>query len=536
MEPHRFRAPKADGSLLAEPALGEAGSVLAANALQLGRWDHDFQGRRSGRLRAMARKEILDRANSHLSRFGQTADPAPPGRSPVIVTGHQPELFHAGVWIKNFAVAALAKNLGGSALNLIVDNDVPKSAGIRVPARADGRLRAEVVAFDEWAGEVPYEDWHVQREDQFSTFGGRALQALDGLVPDPILADLWPGAIEAASVTDRVGLRFSKARRDVERSFGVANAELPLSEVCETEAFRWFACHLLAQLPRFRSVHNAALARYRALYGIRSKNHPVPRLDREGEWVESPFWAWRESNPRRRPLMARQGAETLDLRIAGEDDILGRLRLTPDREACCAVEDLAEIASRGIRVRTRALTTTMFARLLLGDLFLHGIGGAKYDELGDELFRGFFGIDPPRYLTLSLTLWLGLDVDASAAEARKALDRRIRDLRFNPDRALAGSADPQVRSWIDAKARAIAGPVESRGRRVGRFREIRRLNQALFSHLDEARRELEGRRVEVDRRLRENAIATSREWSFAIHSRRGWSSALARIFPPGRPL
>ncbi len=51
----------------------------------------------------------------------------------MIVTGHQPELFHPGVWIKNFAIASIARQTGGAALNLIVDNDIPKSSSIAVP-------------------------------------------------------------------------------------------------------------------------------------------------------------------------------------------------------------------------------------------------------------------------------------------------------------------------------------------------------------------------------------------------------------------
>ena len=109
--------------------------------------------------------------------------------------------------------------------------------------------------------------------------------------------------------------------------------------------------------------------------------------------------------------------ETMFLRIAGEDDPLIELPLSPDREACCAVERLHDLATRSIRLRTRALTTTMFCRYLLGDLFIHGIGGAKYDELGDSIARRFFGIEPPEFLTLSMTAWLGLpDQTATSSE------------------------------------------------------------------------------------------------------------------------
>ena len=66
----------------------------------------------------------------------------------------------------------------------------------------------------------------------------------------------------------------------------------------------------------------------------------------------------------------------------------------------------------------------MFCRYLLGDLFIHGIGGAKYDELGDSIARRFFGIEPPEFLTLSLTAWLGLP-DQAATSSELAIVRSI---------------------------------------------------------------------------------------------------------------
>ena len=76
---------------------------------RLAGWDHDFQGRRYSVLRPKARAEALA-GRDPLSRGGR-ARPARrprPRRGPIVVTGHQPELFHPGVWVKNFAVAGLA--------------------------------------------------------------------------------------------------------------------------------------------------------------------------------------------------------------------------------------------------------------------------------------------------------------------------------------------------------------------------------------------------------------------------------------------
>src|SRR5581483_3970497 len=93
MEPRRLRAAKGDGEVLAEPPLGEAARLIAANRDALGRWDHDFQGRRAGRLRAMARSEVLAASRAYLRRFGLDVPATPEPSAPWVVTGHQPELF-----------------------------------------------------------------------------------------------------------------------------------------------------------------------------------------------------------------------------------------------------------------------------------------------------------------------------------------------------------------------------------------------------------------------------------------------------------
>ena len=95
----------------------------------------------------------------------------------------------------------------------------------------------------------------------------------------------------------------------------------------------------------------------------------------------------------------------------------------------------------------------MFCRYLLGDLFIHGIGGAKYDELGDSIARRFFGIEPPGFLTLSLTAWLGLPDQTATPSELATLERALRDLVYNPDRHLSEPLSPQVRNLISDKQR-----------------------------------------------------------------------------------
>ena len=437
--------------------------------------------------------------------------------SPLVVTGHQPELFHPGVWIKNFAAAAIAGEHRGAALNLIVDNDLPKSASIRVPYFVDGFVRSTAVDFDRWGGEIPFEDLRVQEEELFATFAGRVHQVMGNAVDGPVLDEFWPRVLSRRAETGLLGLRFSLARRELEADWGTSNFEVPLGTVCQTEGFYWFVCHLLAWLPEYLQVHNDALTEYRMVHGIRSRNHPVAALVKQGEWLEAPFWIWRRGNPRRRGLLARLRGRDIELRIAGEDEILVELPLARDREACCAVDRLRDLAARSIRLRTRALTTTLFSRFLLGDLFIHGIGGSKYDELGDEIARRFFGIEPPAFLTVSLTLWLGLPLVPSTPQPSD-LQVRLRGLRYNPDRHLPEPYPEELRILIRNKQELIAAPVSSHRERKSRCLAIRACNEAMQPWVRELEAALVEQRSKARWRQQSNRAARSREFSFVLHS------------------
>ncbi len=543
MSPRQLRAPAVDGGLLVDPPADRLPATLADNLARLATWEYDFQGRSALRLREQVRREVLALAQSYLKQHGLLqAHAASAPQAPLVVTGHQPELFHPGVWIKNFAAAGVAAEHHGVALNLIVDNDLPKSASIRVPRVRDGLVGTTQIDYDRWGGETPYEDLRVQDEGLFATFPGRVREFMGDAVAGQVLDDFWPLALARRGETSSLGERFSLARREVEASWGVSNLEVPLSSVCQTDGFSWFVCHLLAQLPRYVQIHNQALEEYRVAHGIRSKNHPVAALQRQGDWLEAPFWVWRRGDVRRRGLLARLRGREIDLRIAGENELLGELPLGPDREACCAVERLRDLSGQSVRLRTRALTTTLFSRFLLGDLFIHGIGGSKYDELGDEIARRFLGIEPPAFLTVSLTQRLGLPEDSTAPDPSD-LVLRIRSLQHNPDRYLHEPYADELRSLIRHKQALIAMPMPTHRERKNRCVAIRACNLAMQPWV----RGLEGDLLEQKRIAelgrRSNRGARSRDYAYILHSveklkrsfRLGVSSIAGPVAPGSPP-
>jgi len=269
----------------------------------------------------------------------------------------------------------------------------------------------------------------------------------------------------------------------------------------------------LANLPRFHDIYNASLAEYRQVNRVRSRSHPVPDLATDGQWLEAPFWIWTSDAPHRQRLFVRSMGDELELTDRG--DIRIRLALSADRDADRAVDQLAAHAAQGIKIRPRALITTMYARLVLSDLFLHGIGGAKYDQLTDLIINNFFGVRPPQFITLSATVLLFEDVTPTLGEELQRKKRLLREFRYHPERHVEPTAEigrliAEKREWIRR--------TPPRGQRFERHRGIQRVNSALQPYLaaEQTRVSREHSRLTVE--LRQQTLLASREFSFCLFS------------------
>jgi len=492
-----LRAPQGHGAVLADPPLHDAASLLDHNRRVLASPLHVL-GRPLADLRRLARNETGNLALQYA--------PGVPGANDgvLIVAGHQPEFFHPGVWVKNFALAGLARTHRGTALNLVVDNDTAKSTRLRVPV-GDHFV---TLPFDHWQGEVPYEERHVLDDALFAALPERLGPVIRDWPFTPLLAQVW----KETGVSPLLGERISAARRTLERRWGCCNLEVPLSRVCGSESFAWFACHVLADLARFREIYNDAVHGYRAAHGLRSNNHPVPDLAAQGSWREAPFWAWRTGSTRRGRLFAQQRGSLLCLRAGDED--WPTLPLAP---ADALVGAFRQLEGRGYKVRSRALTTTLFARLLLADLFIHGIGGAKYDELTNVIFDGFYGLAPPRFLTLSATLLLPFARVPAADDGCRALARMARDVHHNPQRHLPAHAPRGAFALAEEKKAWIVRPGPTHADRVERFNRLKQVTEDLRGYTADAERDALQKLTQCRKNTEINQVLFRRDYAFCLY-------------------
>jgi hypothetical protein len=510
----RLNAPRENGARLIEPPIELAGTMAAYNRRTICAADYDIQGRTICQLSLEARTQLLAEAERYTRGYRDVTLPTEP-RS-IFLAGHQPEMFHPGVWFKNFVLARLARDQNAVAVNLQIDSDAMKSASLRVPTGTPDHPRIESVPFDRGVANAPFEQRNILDWQLFESFGQRASQHLRPLVPDPLLKKYWPLAVARARETNNIGASIAQSRHQLEAAWGVQTLEIPQSLVCDLPAFRWFIAHLLSHLPRFWETYNSALLEYRREHKVRSSAHPVPELATEDDWLEAPFWIWTTGDPRRRRLFVRQRNDELVLSDRGQTE--ATLAISPEADAATAVEQLASLAAAGIRIRTRALITTLAARVFLGDLFVHGIGGAKYDQLTDRIISRFFGIEAPGYVVVSGTLHLPISSSQSATSKVCDLRRCIRELEFHPEQFVDSASNigpingKPVADWIAQKQRWIAvEPTPQNSRQ--RCQAIRQANEALQPSVAHLREIWSAAAIQRDQQQRSKALLTSREYA-----------------------
>lgn len=506
-----LRAPREDRATYCSPPIDDWPAALRANSARF----HNAQSRiiggtSLGELRRQARAEATQAAVEYLRSFDPTFAASPDANAPLVALGHQPDLFHPGVWIKSFAASRLAKEVSGVSLHILADADTTKQTAIYVPSGTLERPHATTIPFDRWTAEIPFEEVPIADDEVFSRFPRRVVEAMKDLPFRPIVEDYWRRVTSARRTTRNLGECLAAGRRSLENELGCHNLEVPLTRLCQTPSFQVLAADILVRIEEFRSIYNGALADYRRIRRVRSRNHPASDLAQRDGWSETPFWAWRTQSPRRDALWARTTGDGVEFRVDSQT-----VPWTPAQS-----RTLQEALSPW-KLRPRALVTTLYARLLLADWFVHGIGGARYDEVTDEILRRFFAVEPPRFGVLTATVLLpGAQSDGINARLAK-LARESRDVVWNPDRHLDDTLRERepLAHWIERKIALEQARPQRHLDRKARFHEFRDINRKIFPYVEGQWQSIEDERVRLAERARSADVLSSRELAFCLHPR-----------------
>ena len=246
---------------------------------------------------------------------------------PVVMTGHQAGIWHAGIAEKFVVGARMAAERGGVLVHVVVDHDLNDASLVHFPAVVNGRL----------------ERLALERSPRGTVGAPNALRKPVRTMR-PERAHEVPAEIETPLAAIERAIQAERGRGNLAMQMAhAANALLaPAARVNHTIAATAIAGTAFAQVMRdgfapMREAYNAAIAGERI----------APLAP-----GELPFWRLDRASASRQALFAGKSSEL---------------------------------------TAPRALTLTAIARLVLCDVFIHGTGGARYDLAMERWIGAAFG-------------------------------------------------------------------------------------------------------------------------------------------------
>ncbi|MDP2944787.1 MAG: hypothetical protein Q8N86_00295 [Atribacterota bacterium] len=540
MERRFFKAPQKDKQIFLSPSGDKIGSLLEENKKIFSKYSFTILNQPFREVRENCRKEVIRRALKFSKKFDpDIEEKINPAYQYIIQTGHQPVFFHPGIWIKNIFLNELLKSplLDKSlGLNIILDNDICKDLNLSLPAlSSNGNLIVEEISFlsSTRTPNLPFEEYPCPSLELIAKFTRDVIHRLKPLESEnkDILNNFknFARCLENSShfcsqnyKESNVGEFLSLARRFYEQEIEPAYLEIPFSQICDSDEFLSFFLEIIKNIKSFSEIYNKKLDEYRKLFKIRNRAHPSPNLMIKENFMEVPFWIWREGDQRRK-IFILNGEEKNYL----YNDSYGKIFPIENDGFKSLFSLKALLKDRGLKIRPKALLLTLYNRLFVSDLFIHGLGGAKYDLVTDEIIREFFKVEPPHFLVASCTLHLDFKSSPASASDYKisTLKKEIRDLEFNPQRyidelPLTKKEKNQIGELAEKKTELIKkinkalSPIEKR--KISE--EIKVINNFMGEKVRPIKYELNKKIEKEEEKMKQAKVYTFREFPYCFFS------------------
>ena len=526
-----FTTPKNNNEIFIEPAYEDIPGLIDLNRERYQSYDFNINGTPFSQFREQVRSETLKKAGeytdkiwSHFSKLNISDTENLPNindsytlEKNIIQTGHSPAITHPGVLIKHSLVNSIAKKVNGIGINMVVDNDASNDNCLNIPNINSPDSSVEKIEYHPGLRNLAFEEIRYTDSTQLPAFKERVLKSLHNPVMKKTFEDFMNVVIKLSEETLQFSDLFTYARHAFLTRFGINNLEVPVSHISETDSFLNFFLHITANSRCFVDIYNTKLREYRTLKKISSKANPLPDLMEKGFVVEIPFWMWKRDEPRKSLFASISNDSRISIicenKIVEHFDFGGRNRSTEN------LERLKTLISNGIKIRPKAIANTMYSRMFFSDLFVHGIGGAKYDLITDEIIREFFGVEPPEYATISATLHLPYEPLDVSKEDINALKHVIKDMSHNPDRYASDTIldDAEMKSMVNEKKELITKESHGTKEKHLTFGRIKQINSLMKDKISPLIKEKENEMEDLDKKLRYNSIVTNRDYPFCLY-------------------
>jgi hypothetical protein len=285
---------------------------------------------------------------------------------PIVMAGHQPVVYHPGILEKTRRLAMFAAHTGAYALNIAIDTDEGDGGRLLWPLREGDDVIIKQGGIS--TGGAIYRDQVVASTEESAAIFGVMKRDLETSGCSAAIA----GAERAAALYGVLqGKSIVLANTIVRQHMcGMGYDEVPLSRVLEAPSIRECIERIVRDAERFAELYNATLESYRIEHKIRNPANPFPNMTLSVEEIELPLWELSGSS-RKQVVVARRGPSPIANILA-----------------------------------PRGSVVTLILRGVCSDLFIHGLGGGKYDRFVNAFAEAYWGSPLPNFVVASATQYL----------------------------------------------------------------------------------------------------------------------------------
>lgn len=340
----------------------------------------------------------------------------------IVMAGHQPTVYHPGILCKVEALAQLAGESHAVAVNVVIDTDEGDGGALVWPKVAQGVLEMKRASL---ATQSPTGTLYA---DQRVVEAQRVREIFSEIETDVRESGLAEEAEQVRAVArfyeKLAGERIVAANAVVRWTVsGVRTLEVPLSALVQRTEIQAVLQDLARDVVRVAHLYNSTLDKYRQEHRIRNPANPFPNMKSVDGETELPLW---------------------------------RIQAGIRQPTFVGLNHSAQICDAGEYLAPRGSITTMILRGFCSDLFIHGLGGGKYDQFVGQFAEAYLGVKLPTYVVASRTRYI---FPERIAELRRSIElaSKVKEITSKTEQYLGQgifSADEEValRGLVDERS------------------------------------------------------------------------------------
>ncbi len=437
-----------------------------------------------------------------------------PDTQVIIALGHQPTFHHCGILAKYYLADKIARDNNAIVCNFVVDSDNTEPH-LALPGKGESGFVIHTLPLSVDRGDMPCEyqvspsSWELKRLRQIFN-------------SEVIVPSCHDAALELIGQIEKRAPKFktmSALVSDINLEYAhrleLNRYDMPVSRLSDTAGFMSYVFYLLRDCERLWRSYNDAIADFMQANGV--DKSPVGPLSKDKGYYEMPFWL-NMHGAKRQPLYFNPSEGMI---ACGEKEKTLGIKLPHSVQ-----EFKDQLSETPLRIRPRAITFTAFCRLFFADYFIHGIGGAYYDQITDKFITGYFGFEPPAFACASATVWadLGFDADLAMTELKvNKAQQKLRDFHKNPQRYVSFrdntvEVDALLRQKmiLIEKSNAFRDCDGPHHERQVVFDEIRHINQVICNAMPDICSQIEQELAQARKELASQQVAVYRELFFGL--------------------